>query len=402
MNKKKVFFVVYGGGHVNIVKEIYNVLKGNTNLEIVILGLTMADSVLSMADIPHKTISQYLFLFDKRDEIIACGKQFLGDNNNTLIKEIDTIVYHGISYLELEEKYGEMEARNMYENNGRAAFLPVNSMERILREEKPSVLVVTNSPRMEQASAMAANKLGIPVVRINDLPFMNEKLEYNATLCVMNEWAKKNICENKLVENDKVLVTGQPVFEADLNLNKAVVQEYVDRYKKNKKYLILYLGQKHNFEMKIVLDELAEILKTDKDLSVLFRPHPNDDYSYSKYEGNENFVVSNQGELKYLLKVSDVVITHFSTAGLQAALLDRPLICIDLFDNNPIKYNEYGIAVKVDNIEDLKYSIHECLDSTSMICNELRLGRKNFENAKNSTQNICDVITEIIASENNN
>ncbi len=394
---KRVFCVTYGAGHVNIIKEIYNELIKYDNLEVSILGLTLADSILKKENIPHKRISQYLNLFDSKEQIIELGKQFLDeDSNNCLIEREDTIAYHGLSLYDLKEEYGDEKAWELYEKLGRKAFLPINTMYKILEYEAPDVVVTTNSPRMEKAAAIAANMLNIPVVRINDLPYMSEKMEYDAKLCVMNELAKQSIIRKGLAREEDIVVTGQPVFEKDLKINKDVQEEYLKKYKNDYQYIVLYLGQGHSEQERLTICKLGDISNDSKNTLFIIRPHPNDDSDYTKYGKTDNFLVTKEGDLKYLLAISDAAVTRYSTSGLQAALLGVPLICMDIEGNNEFDFSELGIAIKIKDIENLESIIKKCMDKQSCEYLALEKGRLLFKNTDGAAQNISGVIIKSI------
>lgn len=394
MSKKKVFCVTYGAGHANIIKEIYNSLD-RTEYEVVILALTLADVFFNKLEIEHKTISEYLMLFG--EQAVNAGKDILKkEDYNELIKEKDTEVYHGISFLELAEDYGRDNALQKYKKDGRKCFLPIKKMKKIIEYEDPDVVVVTNSPRMERAAAIAANELGIPVVRVNDLPYMSEKMEYRAKLCVMNDWAKTDIISKNLANEEDIFVTGQPVFEKDLEIDYILFDKYKKAIRQRDKNVILYLGQPFSPESEIAIKALYGIASEMKDTLMIFRPHPNDFEDYTEYSDLNNFIISKQGELKYLIKSSDLVVTHYSTGGLQAALLERPLVCLDINNNNPIDYAALGIAYNVYDINELKDAISMCLDQESDLYMKLQNGRKNFRNKENAAKSICEVIISAI------
>ena len=50
---KKIVFVTYGGGHVNMLIPVIKKLQKQSNLELVVLGLTTAGLVLKNNNIPY-------------------------------------------------------------------------------------------------------------------------------------------------------------------------------------------------------------------------------------------------------------------------------------------------------------------------------------------------------------
>lgn len=398
MNVSKVLFVTYGGGHANIVKSIYDKLKARPQMEVVILALTVAPKVFKLENIPYITISQVAkkLPYWAQVESIGIGLADTYHKNDSGIDYNDSVAYLGIGYYDLIKKYGAAEAKRLFHKFERKAFLPVETAKEIIKIISPDAVVVTNSPRMEQAAAMAANTLNIPVVRINDLPYMTEEMPYNANLCVMNEWAKADIDRKNLVRDNEVFITGQPVFEEDLKIDNNVKSIYSHSLRNSYNKVVLYLGQTHSVESKIALNELYRIAKEKSDTLFLVRPHPNDFEKYEKFCGRSNFVVSKKGILKYLIASSDVVVTHYSTSGLQAALLGKPLICLDTEGNNPINYAELGIAETIYDIKQLNGLLDVCFNEKSDLYVKLKQGRSAFKNKENAAESICDVILNSI------
>lgn len=395
MNKgemKKVFCVSYGGGHINIIKQIYYELQNRKNICTNILALTMADSILNRDNIPHTTISEYLDIFDYKDSILKYGYECVENEDIAKdIKYVDSIVYHGIGYCDLVKEVGEERAKVLFAENGRKVFMPVRSMRTILKKENPDVLLITNSPRMETAAGIAANELNIPVVRVNDLPYMDKKPAYRAKVCVMNEWAKKDIIDKNLVESEDIIITGQPVFEDDLKLVTKEIEKYEVSIKKNYDNVILYLGQGYIKEAIGIVDTLVNIAKENQNWLIIVRPHPNDFHDYeADYGRMDNCIFTKEGDLKYMLKISDVAVTITSTSGLQAVLLGTPLIQMQVLENG--YFDIPGAIASVDSTIGLKETILKVIDNKANNCNSMLDAIKKYGNKPNASANIVDVI----------
>ena len=83
--KKKIFFVTYGGGHVNIIDLVVEKLLKNNNIEVKILALTTAyNSIIDKySEAIVKSVLDYSFLFeDIQDEVHKYGTLLLKDNYN--------------------------------------------------------------------------------------------------------------------------------------------------------------------------------------------------------------------------------------------------------------------------------------------------------------------------------
>ncbi len=397
---KKVFCVGYAGGHINIIKNVYKELKIHRDVDVTILALTLADAILQKENIPHKTVKDYLQVLPYRDDIIKYGKYCTqGQSLAEGIDELDSIAYHGIGFYDLVQAKGIKEAKKEFEQKGRKAFLPVGAMKKILEEENPSVLLITNSPRMETAAGIAATSLNIPVVRINDLPLMHEKAPYRAKICVMNDWAKNDIIKRQLADETDIVVTGQPVFEGDLKVDNKKVEQYKKGIRGNNfKKVILFLGQgqgsnKLRRENKEALDGLYEFAKQNKSYLVINRPHPNDFCDYKKeYSDLDNFLTKKNGELKYMLRVIDVALTVTSTAGMQAILCGVPLIQTNLTGDFSKKTYLDDISVRANNKEEMIEDIKLLSDKDTDFYKETEKKMQRFSNKKDAAKNVVKVI----------
>ena len=57
---KNILFVCYGGGHVNMIIPVYELIKNDPRFNITILALTAAQPKLSKLGIPHITFRNLL------------------------------------------------------------------------------------------------------------------------------------------------------------------------------------------------------------------------------------------------------------------------------------------------------------------------------------------------------
>lgn len=393
---KKVLCVTYGGGHANIIKSIFSEMK-QRGLEVVVLALTKAPEIFNLASIEHIRVSEALEYVKDKEIIEQCGEiiaKGVHDNNSGIMYE-DTVAYYGIGYYELTKKYGEEEARKLFDLQGRKAFLPIEIAGEIIDGIVPDAVIVTTSPRMEMAFGIAASARQIPVVRVCDLPIIDKPV-FKCVSCIMNDWAKEYCINQQKMSEDEIVVTGQPVFEENQKIDDAVLFKYKNAVK-NYSNVVLYLGQSGIADTEITVRKLYDYAKNNPNDLVIIRPHPNDNINF-EFNDLDNIIITKLGELKYIIKVSDVAITHYSTSGIEAALMGVPLITVMVKTDKIFRLAEYGIAHEINNIEDLEIAIKQCLTKDSSINLKLRDGIKNFCNKKNATQNIVDVINECIFS----
>ena len=58
----------------------------------------------------------------------------------------ESIAYLGLSYADLEDQLGVVEAKKEFTRKGRQAFLPLAPIRRLFDQIQPDVLLTTNSP----------------------------------------------------------------------------------------------------------------------------------------------------------------------------------------------------------------------------------------------------------------
>ncbi len=394
---KKAFIVSYGGGHANIIKNIYRQLEQADGLMPTILALTASVKIYDREQIPYKTYCDYLPVLKAGKEIAKLGEYLAatGYDEKSGIPKEQIAAYLGVGYYDglVDCGMDEEKMKQRYLEEGRKVFCPVHAMKEILEYERPSVVVLTSGVRSEKAAGIAANKLGIPVVRIVDHLTL-APLPYKAVLCVMNETVKEALEKQEWAGDTKIFVTGQPVFEDDLRLDPGKLRETEKKFRRDQyKNVIIYLEQPDYEDQQLLEPEFMNLAKKNKDNLYIIKLHPNQ--SWPNMEARpENVIVEREYELKYLLAMSDAAITGFSTSGMEAAFLGKPLIVTELFHTLVLDYSDYGIAVKITRAEELEKTLSECLDGDSEASKRLAEGRRKFQNRKNAAENVVRVIEE--------
>jgi UDP-N-acetylglucosamine 2-epimerase len=393
----------YGGGHTEIIKEVYKNLMNISDIEITILALTTSKYKFEQERIPCKLITDY---YDKEEdkEIYKLGKEFCIKNNiDTLIGKDETYLYHGYALYELEKKYSKEKIKEGFKKFGRAIFLPIQFMERVLKNENPNLVITTNSPRYEKAALIAAKNLDIMSLSIEDLFGVEytqltvdianffENINYNTIygnyLCILTDEAKNNLNKEKV---NKVFVTGNPSFDKTIkyfNNNKILLE-------KNSKVLC-FLTQNHPEKLDI-LEKLIEIVDK-KDFNLIVKIHPNEskeDYLkvvQSLTKNKEKIFIETENLYENILK-SDIVVTIDSTAALEAAILGKPIIGKK---NNQIPFERIDIGIEYDDVS----QIDECVEKLSKdreLRERLEKGRNLFRPRELAGEKIKKIIENIL------
>lgn len=363
-DKRRVLLVCYGGGHANIVARLIPEINAGVDLEPIVLGLTTAAHVLGRAGIPFFGFRELLAEGD--EPALDIGRRLLGETAaNAAVSVDESVAYLGLSYSELERTHGKTEAARQYESRGRQSFLPVQTLERVFDRFQPDIVVATNSPRAEQAAIMVARSRGIPAVCIVDLfgGFDIDRIklpDYADRICVLSEATKRTFVAAGRNAED-IVVTGNPAFDS---LSDPFLVERAAEYKALHglagKRVILWASQVEPKDRKLprrIERELFDIAKRHPELRIVIRPHPSESLPDNWVPAGVH--VSDQSEeLNMVLSASDVVVVITSTVGLQAALLQKSVLTLDVpITTEPVPYVEMGISKRVADLGSLESAI---------------------------------------------
>ena len=358
---KKILLVSYGGGHVNIIIPIYRELIARGHVPVV-LGLSLAAVRLREESIPFYSFTNFI---DERDALsLKTGEKLIANMSiSNQIPVEESIAYMGVCYQELVEEYGEEEAAVLYENKGRQSFLPKKFMGRILNLIKPDIVLATNSPRSEKAMILQACNEGIPsccVVDFYDKAGIEDRLGqagYADKLFVPFPEMKSMLIEAGRNSAD-IEISGNPVFDSLASFSVGDHSRSF-RHKKGwgKKFVILWvksvfpvLQETESKVENMLLSRLGSV----PSVQLVFRPHPNDASDYTQYSDSEVYISGADDSLHPLIAASDLIITINSTVGLEANLLRKLVIQVDMIEfQEKITFSLLGIGKSVESIEDL-------------------------------------------------
>ncbi len=408
MVKKKIVFVTYGGGHVNMLVPVIKRLQGNPNLELLVLGLTTAGSVLEKNNIPHIGFKDLVGNGDQY--ALAWGRKlFDSATSHESVSYEESVAYMGLSYVDLELRHNADDAAWIYKNQcGRQSFYPLTVMERFLKSEKPDLVVATSAPRAERATIATAGNLGIRSICLVDLfSFAGMKWlgqeGFSNKICVISDYVKQNFVTAGRNVAD-VIVTGNPAFDSMADLFDFGVRA---KYRAGKGWsdediVVLWAfnaePEQHPYSDKIgdpllprkVEAQLYKLAETYPNIRVIFRPHPNDNTtSYGALPDRVEISLAKKDDLGNVLISSDCVIVMASTVGYQAALLGKPLVNVRLsIFSDGAPYDKMGMSVGVDDLTRLPHAVLQALSDGQQA--------KGLPKVGDATDNVVNVIEELL------
>lgn len=445
MKKKKLFFLGYGGGHINalipVIKEFYY----DSHYEVVVVGINLAVDTLRQNHIACKSLSNYL-----DEEALTIGHPLALQRHNfsSTVSYADSIAYYGFSMRDLIQEVGKDIADKIYKIYDRRLFFPVESMKKILQKEAPDAVIVTTMYRFELATLQAAKELGIPSIKIEDLvgiiskPFpdkivvsteeekkkfidegidnsqiiLKKELEDSSLIEYCNhvyhsyinmrptrECVISNYVKNTLIKNghnpENIFVTGQPAFDEFKKYDSIDINKYIELLNLNPKKPILSFMSQPLDNRQNILQYIICGIREISDLQFIIKLHPNEDGKLQKYilkEMNYQACIVKEIPSPIITKLSTIVSTVSSTTGLEAACLDKNLIYFQFFEQDEdILYEDMGIGIKITKPEDISLTIKKLISNTNTN-KSLSLARKEYTNYGNAANNVKKVIEQLL------
>lgn len=374
---RTVLFVAYGGGHVNMLVPVLTRLKERPDLRCVTLALTTAGAVLNRHGLPHRG---FLSLVRPGDEpALDKGRQLASALvENPLVPAGETAAYLGLSYMDMEARLGKSQAARVYAETGRQSFLPLGPLRRLFDEVSPDLVVATISPRAEEAALRVAAERDIPSLCLVDLfarPALRRALApgYGTRVAVISEGVRRWLIAGGRPASE-ILVLGNPAFDHLASPTWATVgREVRARRGWGDDRVILWASQREAAKNPYsgisgdpaLPEKIEEALRTavarHSHWRLVVRPHPNEP-ARGPSPGVE---LSGPGDPLYpLLAAVDAVVIMTSTVGLEARLMGKPVVSVDVsVFSNDTPFAEEGISQGITDLAHLEIAVESALAS---------------------------------------
>jgi len=300
-----------------------------------------------------------------------------------------SLVYEGISLYELLVEDFDYLFKSF---KAYAAVTFIEVARKILEIERPSVIVMHDEYGALQLSLIkAAKKNGVPTVAVQhglssdgQVQYIH-KLEHVANqnsdlsfplpnkMCVWSQSAKKNLIELGNFPSSIPTVTGDPKLDfLPKILKKFNFENIIKKLEipKNKKIVLFATENLPKKEEKILITKT--ILNTMKELPnchLVIKIHPNElDFSFYREIARKanlyKFSLIRDLNLYELLYVSDVVLVSYSTVGVEAMRMKKPVIALHLMGlHDNVSYVKQNMAFVIRSEEELLSTIKKSLES---------------------------------------
>lgn len=293
----------------------------------------------------------------------------------------ESIIYCGLSVWSL------LEPRIAYLFQFRFAELIeyAETFSRIVDVEKPDIIVTTGdrSDFVKIILSIGRN-MGIPTLivqhgAVEDHPVYGPI--YADKMAVTGE-AMKNVLIKRGVDPEQLVITGQPrydnLFKKSFNKEKLLRELGISA---DKKIIVLTTQPVSNEENELLLSAVTAAMKELPEAELIIKLHPDEKHKwYQRVINNLNCkaVIVKDTDIFELLNACEVMITLYSTTALEAMILDKPVITINLM-NMPerMPYAESGAAIGVYRAEDIAPAVKRAMydEETKK---KLEAGRKKF------------------------
>ena len=342
-------------------------------------------------------------------------------STNPTVEVDETQAYLGINFSDMVQTHGLIKAQALYRQYGRHSFLPIHAMKNMLEHFKPDLLLISNSPRSEQAAGLAARTLGIKCVCVNALLAIDEiawlkNPQFADVVCVLNSQVKEFLCAQGR-SPQQIRVTGNPAFDS-LSDAKTKQCGRIFRKKLQKKlgiscdFVLVWASQPEPTQHptapnKIgdsklplkVFDCIRNWLKTKKNVALVVRPHPNEPAPVYSDEGI--FVCTHQMlPISVVLQSCDTLVTLTSTVGVEAWALGKKVLQVkgSIFDHAlPLAELGFARACNLDNLSQMLSDAYADSIRENILKSDKGYENRHMNLSQNATQAVVSVINELLA-----
>lgn len=290
----------------------------------------------------------------------------------------------------------------------------MEKFEKFLRETKPSVIIqVYEAGPYAKAIELAAEKVGIKTIGIQHGLIPSDYPDYMAPeirskksplgniipdlTLVFGPFYERLLTQKGNYPSESVVSIGNPSFYNIKNIQNTLSKSKSLKKKKNRNKTILVPLSFRLIKKtpdREILDSLYSNYKNSKEINILVHPHPGDSISKEELEKiypRNNFLLSKNSLAEDLYSCDIVVVLPTSTVSTDAILFQKPVILINILNNNEQIDSVYLSLVenklaKMISIKVLKPTIE------SIIQNNYELDNKRWINFVNDFFNYNKVV----------
>lgn len=215
-------------------------------------------------------------------------------------------------------------------------------------------------------------------------------------------------------DENRIEITGGTRYDHFRTLNSNDSKNFLEKnyqINKEKKLVVIAMSRWHDNDENWVSDFIKFCNKNN--FEVIMKIHPT--YKVASQNVNEKknrlislkckglkYIITIDLELVTLLSASDLVLTDWSSVGLEAILLDKPLLQVNFMNEeieSYVRYFDFGASIHVTKYNELEKITNQVLVEEKNL-NQLKLGREkvteqyNFKNDGKAAQRIYEILTK--------
>jgi len=292
----------------------------------------------------------------------------------------------------------------------------------IINTEKPDLFLTGGTGELfyELSLITQSNRNKIPSIEIqhgviiqNTTNYMHPKAWIPYKMAVYGPFYKRILSQDNEFPQNSIAVTGQPRYDIlnkskDIFKKESLCREFnIDTNKK----LVLIITEGLPSSDKLLLEFTLGTLKKYKEIQVVIKPHPNEATEINKKiiekESADAIILPKFENIFRAIRACDLLInTTFSTTTIEGALLNKPVITLNLAGHLDTIFKDSGVAIEIYRKEDLESAIKDALYNDE-IRKKMQDSRKSFiyEHAYlqdgNASMRIVDLVMQTINESEN-
>ena len=281
--------------------------------------------------------------------------------------------------LDLRDILLDLVSYHLYSKPLIAGFARMSS--RVIQMEQPKLIISANTKNWDgRLFTEIGNSSGINTLAIQEglyeIPSFHHM--FNSKRIALQGEEVKNDFLKSGVEEGRLVVTGAPLY--DFIKDSVRIRKEANNFKYLQKYgidlkkgLIVFASQPHNKnlykieEKRRILMGLKMAMASFPDSMLVVKLHPYERYeelgnSILEKDCDKNMVVVKDINIFDLIYICDLLITKSSTCALEAILLDKLVMTINLgAAPDPFPYADHNVALGVYREEDIMPSLRRIL-----------------------------------------
>jgi hypothetical protein len=441
-NQKKVFSILpplYGKVKNNIMKYLLhkryrlphihtntshllslNNDRGKYKILVVAPYINFIDAIFPVIKVLSKNELYKIYILCKKKDISKYSKDFvdvpitiknadvskeMAEIKNSFLQAFEDEAFHEIFEYEHMNFWESIKDDVYYIHNiSTDLMLNIEEYETVLKNIAPDMVLIGDDrpPHIRTCVLLAKNKK-IQTMELQHGMYTRTGISaapVSNKVCVWGEYAR-DVLIRAGGTDDQIAVTGCPKF--DSLFDKKKLRSLSGDKKQCKK--ILFATQ-YAFEDATIgaIEKIISFLSIKHDVYLIIKPHPvekPDLYRRFAKKYRKVIVEDNKANIDDLILDADVLVTISSTVGINAAILDVPMVLLN-FDKTDSPY--MPISVEVCDIEDIPLAINDALYNGEVL-QRLAGARKKFvyEHAYiqdgKATNRVADLIEKMIEEE---